>query len=107
MTGKPQRFVSTRKMPRQVRARRTIEVIYEATARIIEREGVGKLTTNQIASRAGVSIGTLYEYFPNKEAVIVAMARRQLADDEQELSIAIVKALATPDTSLVRHVVRS
>jgi AcrR family transcriptional regulator len=70
-----QAAVSSRRKPTQARARRTIETIFEATARIIERDGAKAVNTNLIAERAGIGIGTLYEYFPNKEAVLIAMAR--------------------------------
>ncbi len=66
-----------RKQPSQTRALRTIDTLFEAAARILEREGEAGFTTNRIAERAGFSIGTLYQYFPSKEAIVVAMVRRQ------------------------------
>jgi AcrR family transcriptional regulator len=72
-TRKPQR-----RRPRQARSRATLDAILEATARILERRGVGAFTTNQVAERAGVSIGTLYQYFADKEAVLLAALRREL-----------------------------
>jgi AcrR family transcriptional regulator len=62
-----------RKLPTQERARRTIAAIFQATAQIVDKEGAEALTTNKIARTAGVSIGTLYQYFPTKEAIVVAM----------------------------------
>ena len=70
-----------RRTPKQDRARDTIEVILHATAQILDQKGAAALNTNAIAERAGISVGTLYEYFPDKEAVLVALARRQLARD--------------------------
>jgi AcrR family transcriptional regulator len=102
-----QAIVLARRKPTQERARRTIEVIFEATARIIEREGADAVNTNLIAERAGVSIGTLYEYFPNKEAVLIAMARRQLAEDEQAVRTAVSDALEARDPPLARVVIRA
>ena len=58
-----QDIVLQRRKPTQARARATMDMIFEATARIIERDGIAALNTNRIAERAGVSIGTLYEYF--------------------------------------------
>ncbi len=66
-----------RKQGRQARAQATEAAIIEAAARILENEGSEALTTNRIAERAGVSIGSLYQYFPNKQAVLVALLRRE------------------------------
>jgi AcrR family transcriptional regulator len=68
-----------RKQPKQARARATVEAVVEAAARILERDGASALNTNHIADVAGVSIGTLYQYFPTKEAVIAALIRRERA----------------------------
>ena len=64
-----------RKQPTQKRAQLTIEAIFEATSQIVDREGVGGLTTNKIAAKAGFSVGTLYQYFSSKEAIFRAMAQ--------------------------------
>jgi AcrR family transcriptional regulator len=107
MARKNQGLVSSRKLPQQARARHTVEAIFEAAARIIEREGLAALNTNRIAERAGVSIGTLYDYFPNKEALLIAMARRQLEEDHQIFRAALSAALDTPGLSPARIVVRT
>lgn len=62
-----------RKTPIQPRAGKTIETIYEATAQILANEGEAALTTNRIAEKSGFSIGTLYQYFPSKEAIVLSM----------------------------------
>ncbi|WP_394824514.1 TetR/AcrR family transcriptional regulator [Pendulispora albinea] len=62
--------------PKQQRARDTIEAIIRATAQILSREGAERLTTNRAAAVAGVSIGSLYQYFPDKEALIAEVRRR-------------------------------
>jgi AcrR family transcriptional regulator len=67
---------SMRKLPTQDRAQRTIETIFQATAQIVESEGEAGLTTNKVAKKAGFSIGTLYQYFPSKEAILLAMINR-------------------------------
>lgn len=66
-----------RKLPTQERAQRTIEAIFQATAQIVESEGEARLTTNKVVARAGFSIGTLYQYFPGKEAILLAMINRE------------------------------
>ncbi len=73
-----------RKSPVQARSAATVEAILEAAARILESEGFEGYTTNAIAKRAGVSIGSLYQYFPNKDAVTAALVMAdavQLHDD--------------------------
>ena len=68
-----------RRIPRQERAERTVEAIMEGAAQILEAGGLAALTTNAVAERAGVSIGTLYQYFSDKNALLVAMAKREVA----------------------------
>ena len=68
-----------RRRPRQARSRATWEAILEAASQILERRGPAALNTNAIAERAGVSIGTLYQYFADKRAILVAAAQRELA----------------------------
>jgi AcrR family transcriptional regulator len=80
MNQKPrQPKLSPRKQATQARAARTIEIILEAAAHILERGGLASYTTNAIAKRAGVSIGSLYQYFPNKNAITVALIERESA----------------------------
>lgn len=78
-----------RKTPRQTRSADTVRVIVEAAARILEQAGLGGFTTNAVAARAGVSIGSLYQYFPGKDALIGALIVREtsllIADAERAL----------------------
>jgi AcrR family transcriptional regulator len=69
----PKRSTRPRKLPQQDRSRVTVEAILEATTHILTEEGYEKANTNRIAERAGISIGSLYQYFPNKEALIAAL----------------------------------
>jgi AcrR family transcriptional regulator len=62
-----------RKLPKQDRSKVTVEAILEATTRILVEEGYDKANTNRIAERAGISIGSLYQYFPNKESLMTAL----------------------------------
>lgn len=71
-----------RKSARQARAQETVKTIVLAAARILKTDGVRSLTTNHIARTAGVSVGSLYQYFPNKEAILVALIREQLQRDD-------------------------
>jgi AcrR family transcriptional regulator len=67
------RPVSSRRTPVQGRALQTVDVILQATVQILVKDGEAALTTNRIAERAGVSVGTLYQYFPDKQAVFSAL----------------------------------
>lgn len=69
-----------RKEPRQARSRATVEAIVQAGARILSDEGWAGFTTNRIAELAGVSIGSLYQYFPDKLSLVDAIRRRHLDD---------------------------
>jgi len=67
-----------RKAPRQQRSRVTVDVIVEAATRVLARRGWARFTTNGIAAVAGVSVGSLYQYFPNKLAIAEAIRQRHL-----------------------------
>lgn len=67
-----------RKQPRQARSRHAVAAILEAAARILARDGYAGLTTNKTAELAGVGIGSLYQYFPNKDALVLALHLREL-----------------------------
>jgi len=79
-----------RRMPVQQRAADTIEVILQAAAQILQKEGRSALNTNHIAERAGISVGTLYQYFPNKQSILIEIARREIERDRA----AVMKAIA-------------
>lgn len=79
MAGVPRPPLAPRKRPRQGRSRATVDAIVEAAAYILVRGGPSRLTTNAIAARAGVNIASLYQYFPNKEAVVAELRRRHVA----------------------------
>jgi len=65
--------------------RLTVESLLEATARVLMARGCSGTTTNHVARRAGVSVGSLYEYFPGKEALGAALVERHLEDAEARL----------------------
>jgi AcrR family transcriptional regulator len=88
MSAKPP--VTRRKQPQQERSQATMQAILTATAHILTAEGYDRFTTNRVAECAGVSIGSLYQYFPNKESLLLALAEHhanqmvQLAQDHLE-----------------------
>jgi AcrR family transcriptional regulator len=80
---KPRRVahrVSPRKTPRQARSQETVDVILRATAHILVSEGYEGTSTNRVAEVAGVSVGSLYQYFPGKEALVAALVEKHQAE---------------------------
>ncbi|OIK07922.1 hypothetical protein BIV23_02450 [Streptomyces monashensis] len=75
-----------RKRPRQERSQETYEAIVEAAAQLFERDGYTRTTTNRITERAGVSIGSLYQYFPNKDALLYAVGEQHVRHLQAELA---------------------
>lgn len=92
-----------RKLPRQRRSRATVEAILEACARILRESGQAGLTTNRIAERAGVGIGSVYQFFPNREAIIVALAEQRLAQLGRALQQELEAALPLPGIDGIRQ----
>jgi AcrR family transcriptional regulator len=68
----------TRREPQQRRSRQTVEAVLEAVQRVLKRHGAEAVTTNRIAEAAGVSIGSLYQYFPDKQAIFTALHDRHV-----------------------------
>ncbi len=73
----PRIDVRPRKAPRQARAAQTVEVLLAAAARVLRRESLAGFNTNRVAEVAGVSVGSLYQYFPNKAALVAALIDRE------------------------------
>ncbi len=88
-----------RRKPKQARARATADSILEAAVQVLQRDGAAGFNTNHVAERAGVSIGTLYQYFPGKEAILLAAAKREMekpdAGGHRSLLEALIRALET------------
>jgi len=98
----PESPKSLRKAPRQARAEATIAAIVEAAAQIVERDGDEAATTKAIAERAGVSIGTLYQYFADRDAVLAAVIRR----DRQLMGAEIARRIAEGNPANAEALVR-
>ena len=82
---------SPRKSPSQERSRQTVERILDAAARIFHEQGYAGATTNDIADEAGLSIGSLYQYFPNKDALLAALTKRHITTTTSSLAAMIGK----------------
>ena len=78
-----------RKLPQQARARATRAAVLEAAAQVLEARGPSGFTTNHVAARAGVSIGSLYQYFPNKLALLRALQEAEQADTLARIASAL------------------
>jgi AcrR family transcriptional regulator len=101
-----QGLVPPRKMPSQARARRTVDLILEASAQILANRGEEALTTNHIAERAGFSIGTLYQYFPNRDSILDALIAREREGSERGIRAALAQINSGEIADTVRAIVR-
>lgn len=99
-----------RKAPRQARAQMTVEAILEAAARILSNDGYAAMSTNRVADLAGVSVGSLYQYFPNKDAIVTALHERHGRQIHELLDVALAETagqdLHTAIAALVRAALR-
>jgi AcrR family transcriptional regulator len=107
MAIKRQAIDNKRRIPRQMRAEETVAAILEGAAQILEAGGLACFTTNAVAARAGVSIGTLYQYFADKQAILRAIAERELKATLARVAIAMGKGGAAAPEERVRAIVRA
>lgn len=96
-----------KRKPRQHRAQHKVELILEAAVRLLAKGGLAALTTNAVAETAGVSIGTLYQYFANKEAILDALADRELAEQSERVLIAMQEPGAISEEDRVTRIVHA
>ncbi|MDR6626354.1 TetR/AcrR family transcriptional regulator [Caulobacter segnis] len=89
--GRGEDPLSPRKRPRQKRSAATVEVILDGAARILECEGLERFNTNAVAAVAGVSVGSLYQYFPGKDALMAALVRRDATRFAAEVAEAVAE----------------
>ncbi len=98
-------LTKARKVASQGRSRATVEALVEATARILVKDGFDRASTNRIANVAGVSVGSLYQYFPSKEALVVAVIERHQQQIMQMVRGELAGVLDLPVEKAVRKVV--
>ena len=89
----------------QVRSRLTVDAILDAVVRLLKREGHKAISTNRIAEVAGVSIGSVYQYFPNKRAIFSALHERHLNQIDRMVQGKLVEHAASPLEVLIRAMV--
>jgi AcrR family transcriptional regulator len=83
----PQVVLEPRKSPVQARSAASVDAILEATIQVLLNVGKDRLTTTRVASRAGVSVGTLYQYFPNKSALLQAALKRHMDEVTEAIEL--------------------
>lgn len=93
--------LTPRKQPRQARAVVTVDAIFEATIQVLLADGLDRLTTTRVAARAGVSVGTMYQYFPNKQALIYALNARYLERLAERIEVACQAQQGAPAERMV------
>jgi AcrR family transcriptional regulator len=96
-----------RKSASQERSRTTVEALLDATARVLVRDGYDRASTNRIAAKAGVSVGSLYQYFPNKEALVAALVARHNREMLQLIRKALKKVASLDLRTAIRELVRA
>ncbi len=96
-----------RRLPQQRRARQTVDAVLDAVVRVLKREGIAGVTTNRIAEVAGVSIGSVYQYFPDKTAIFTALHDRHAAEIGRLIESRLVDHAESPLEDLVRALVES
>jgi AcrR family transcriptional regulator len=94
-----------RKKPRQDRSKATVDTILEATTRILVKHGFDRLTTNAVAEAAGVSIGSLYQYFPNKEALVAGLIERHVEEMNRAVLSELTRVAQLPMVEAIRAVI--
>jgi AcrR family transcriptional regulator len=101
----PKPLTKPRKRASQDRSRVTVDALVEATARILVKEGFDKASTNRIAEEAGVSVGSLYQYYPSKEALVAAVINRHRQETMQVVRGALAKVASQPIEKAMRSLI--
>jgi AcrR family transcriptional regulator len=106
MTSKVAR-TSVRRRPKQRRARQTVEAVLDAVIRLLKRGGSEAITTNRIAEVAGVSIGSVYQYFPDKRAIFTALHQRHVDQIDRMVQTKLVEHATSSIEELLRAMVEA
>jgi AcrR family transcriptional regulator len=95
----------TRRNPKQQRSRQTVDFVLEAVPVVVKRHGAQALTTNRIAETAGVSVGSLYQYFPNKRAIFTALYDRHVDEVQRIIKQTMADFASAPLDEFARELV--
>jgi AcrR family transcriptional regulator len=101
----PLEAVQPRKRPRQARSAATVDAILDAAARILVADGLAGLNTNAVARLAGVSVGSLYQYFPTKEAILLELLKRKRSRVLADINAALEGMESIGDEEMVARLV--
>jgi AcrR family transcriptional regulator len=96
-----------RKTPIQARSAVTVEAISEATIRVLLSHGAERLTTTRVAERAGVSVGTLYQYYPNKQSLLFAVLEHHMNNVAARVEAACNGACHKPLAEMIKEMVEA
>lgn len=99
--------LAARKKPLQARSMVTLDAIFEATIQVLLAQGLNRLTTTRVADRAGVSVGTMYQYFPNKQALLYALNERYLDMVADRIETACSQHAGVPIAEMVDALVNT
>lgn len=99
--------IEARKLPRQSRSVATLDAVFEATVQVLLKDGAPNLTTTRVAERAGVSVGTLYQYYPNKQALLYAVLQRHLSRVGDSVETAARAAHGAPLAQMTEQLVQA
>src|SRR6202012_5258111 len=106
MTERKKSALSARKAPRQARSSQLVQDILTAAARVLMEEGAHRFTTARVAERAGVSVGSLYQYFPNKAAILFRLQTDEWRQNV-DLLCSILEDRSLPPTGRLRSLVQA
>jgi len=101
------RGTAVRKRPQQARSLETVDFILSAAARLLEQEGYDGANTNRIAETAGISVGSLYQYFPSKDAVLAELFEREHRRYLEAVDAQLAASATAPFEEAVRAMVRA
>jgi AcrR family transcriptional regulator len=107
MKVKAQTKAVARRQPTQRRARQTVEAVLDAVVRILKRKGVKAVTTNRVAEVAGVSIGSVYQYFPDKRAIFAALHERHIQQIDRMVESKLFEHAQSSLEDLIRAMVEA
>src|ERR1700677_3780503 len=96
-----------RRRPQQLRSQQTVEAVLDAVVRILKKDGIVGVTTNRIAEVAGVSIGSVYQYFPDKRAIFTALHERHIRKIDRLVEAKLAEHAASPLDALMRAVIEA
>ena len=96
-----------RKTPIQERAAATVQAIFEATIQVLLSHGADRLTTTRVADRAGVSVGTLYQYYPNKQSLLLAAFEKHMEEVCEKVEGACARARRKPLAEMIQQLVEA